>query len=224
MYGIVKSLANGIGRLVACFLPFGLVPLCRSFLAYLYTGYVRRCFASWGEGSVMVYKPVYLLGLKYVHVGRGTVIEKGACITAYDSYDSYDGQQAFKPCIKIGNNCHIGVNVHITAIEGIEIADNLLTGSNVLITDNAHGWFDKSAMGVPPVERPLVSKGKVRVGANVWMGNNVCVLPGVTIGDGAVIAANSVVTHDVPPCSMVAGTPARVIKTCPLQGDLNGEI
>ena len=71
-----------------------------------------------------------------------------------------------------------------------------------------------SQVNVPPVERPLVSKGKVKVGSNVWMGNNVCVLPGVTIGDGAVIAANSVVTHDVPSCSMVAGAPARVIKTC----------
>lgn len=212
MYGIVKSLADGIGRLAACFLPFGLVPLCRSFWAYLYTGFVRRNFASWGEGSVMVYKPVYLLGMKYVHVGRGTVIEKEACITAYDSYDSHDGRQTFNPCIRIGDNCHIGVNVHITAIDCIEIGDNLLTGSNVLITDNAHGLFDRSVTGVPPVERPLVSKGKVRVGSNVWMGNNVCVLPGVTIGDGAVIAANSVVTHDVPSCSMVAGTPARVIK------------
>ena len=142
MYGIVKSLANGIGRLAACFLPFGLVPLCRSFLAYLYTGFVRRNFASWGEGSVMVYKPVYLLGMKYVHVGRGTVIEKEACITAYDSYDSHDGRQTFNPCIRIGNDCHIGVNVHITAIDCIEIGDNLLTGSNVLITDNAHGLFD----------------------------------------------------------------------------------
>lgn len=217
MYGIIKSLAGGIGRLVACFLPFRLVPLCRAFLAYLYTGYVRRNFASWGEGSVMVYKPIYMLGMKYIHVGRGTVIEKGACITAYDSYNTYDGQQTFKPCIKIGDNCHIGVDVHITAIDGIEIGDELLTGSNVLITDNAHGLFDWSVMTVPPVERPLVSKGKVRIGSHVWIGNNVCVLPGVTIGDGAVIGANSIVTHDVPTGAMAVGMPAKVIKqvSCP---------
>ena len=102
--------------------------------------------------------------------------------------------------------------MHITAIDGIEIGDELLTGSNVLITDNAHGLFDWSVMTVPPVERPLVSKGKVRIGSHVWIGNNVCVLPGVTIGDGAVIGANSVVTHDVPPGAMAVGMPAKVIK------------
>lgn len=208
-------MADAIGSLAACLFPFRLFPLCRSFLAYLYTGYVRRNFGSWGKGSVIVYKAAYMLGLKYVHVGEGTVIEKEACITAYDSYNG--GKQTFEPCIRIGNQCHIGIGAHITAIDGIEIGDHLLTGSNVLITDNSHGLFHYAMMEVPPVERPLKSKGKVRIGANVWIGNNVCVLPGVTIGDGAVIAANSVVTHDVPPCSMAGGMPARVIKqiSCP---------
>ena len=59
-------------------------------------------------------------------------------------------------------------------------------------------------------EKPY-SKGGVIIGNGVWLGNNVCVMPGVRIGDGAVVGANSVVTHDVPPYTIVAGIPARII-------------
>ena len=64
-----------------------------------------------------------------------------------------------------------------------------------------------------PLKRPLVSKGGVVIGDNVWICDNVCILSGVTIGNGAVVAANAVVTHDVPPYTMVAGVPAKVIKS-----------
>ena len=64
-----------------------------------------------------------------------------------------------------------------------------------------------------PLKRPLVSKGGVVIGDNVWICDNVCILSGVTIGNGAIVAANAVVTHDVPPYTMVAGVPAKVIKS-----------
>ena len=60
--------------------------------------------------------------------------------------------------------------------------------------------------------RFVTSKGPVIIGNNVWIGDKATVLPNVTIGDGAVIAANAVVTKDVPPYSIVAGNPAKVIK------------
>ena len=63
-----------------------------------------------------------------------------------------------------------------------------------------------------PLERPITSKGPVVIGNNVWIGDKATILPGVTIGDGAVIAANAVVTKDVPAYSVVGGNPARVIK------------
>ena len=64
---------------------------------------------------------------------------------------------------------------------------------------------------LPPVSRPLVSKGKVVIGENVWIGDKATILPGVSIGDGSVIGANAVVTKDVPPYSVVVGNPARII-------------
>ena len=89
----------------------------------------------------------------------------------------------------------------------------MLTGTNVLITDNAHGLTNYSSMQLPPRQRDVVSKGAVSIGDNVWLGNNVCVMPGVVIGNGVVVGSNSVVTHNIPPFCVAAGVPAKVIKS-----------
>ena len=88
----------------------------------------------------------------------------------------------------------------------------MLTGKWVSITDNSHGEPDKDTLGMRPQQRPITSKGPVVIGNNVWIGDKATILPGVTIGDGAVIAANAVVTKDVPAYSVVGGNPAKVIK------------
>ena len=67
-------------------------------------------------------------------------------------------------------------------------------------------------MHIKPNDRDVVSKGPVVIGNNVWIGDKATILPGVTIGDGAVIAVNAVVTKDVPVYSVAAGNPARIIK------------
>lgn len=80
------------------------------------------------------------------------------------------------------------------------------------ITDNSHGETDYDSLKMPPIKRPITSKGPVIIGNNVWIGDKATILPGVTIGDGSVIAANAVVTKDVPPYSVVGGNPAIVLK------------
>ena len=79
-------------------------------------------------------------------------------------------------------------------------------------TDNSHGTTDINQLMNSPHDRAVTSQGAVKIGNNVWLGNNVCIMPGITIGNGAIIGANSVVTHDVPPLSVAAGCPARIIK------------
>ena len=113
----------------------------------------------------------------------------------------------------LGNNISIGEYSHITCAQKIVIGDGLLTGRYVLITDNAHGENLPNELNIPPLERRVCSSGPVTIGRNVWIGDKATILPDVTIGDGAVIAANAVVTKDVPPFSVAAGCPARVIKT-----------
>ncbi|WP_443197883.1 DapH/DapD/GlmU-related protein [Pseudobutyrivibrio sp. OR37] len=63
-----------------------------------------------------------------------------------------------------------------------------------------------------PNKRKIRSKGPVIIEKNAWIGRNVCIMPNVVIGEGSIVGANSVVTHDVPPYSIVGGVPARIIK------------
>ena len=174
----------------------------------LYTLLLRHRFAHWGKGSHIGWRALYLKGLHYISIGERTYISPGVELTAWDS----DNDNHYTPSIIIGNHCSIRENCHITAINCIRIGDNLLTGTNVLITDNSHGQTTHEHMSLPVADRPIYSKGPVIIGNNVWLGNNVCVMPDVTIGDGAIIGANSVVTHDVPAYSVAAGIPARIIK------------
>lgn len=177
-------------------------------VSHLYTGYVKRQFGGWGNNAFMSAYATNLQGLKYIHVGDNTYIGRNAQLTAWDSF----AEKQYTPNITIGSNCLLRDGIHITAIGTITIGDNLLTGTNVLITDNAHSGEDKEAMALSPKDRPLTSKGAITIGDNVWIGNNACIMPCVTIGDGAIIGANSVVTHDVPAYSVAAGVPAKVFK------------
>lgn len=89
----------------------------------------------------------------------------------------------------------------------------MLTGRYVYISDNNYGKTDYESLCQQPTERKLDIKGPVMIGDNVWIGDKASILSGVTIGKGAIVACNAVVTKDVPPYSVVAGVPAKVIKT-----------
>lgn len=174
---------------------------------HLCTAIRRRYFKAFGQRSFLGLDTVYL-GEQYISVGDNLIFGNDSRLTAWDTY----GAQHFTPEIIIGNNCNIGGQAHITAINRIVIGDNVLMGTKVLITDNAHGEFTAEQLDIAPFERPLYSKGAVIIDDNVWIGEKASIMPGVHIGKGAIVAANSVVTHDVPPYSMVAGVPAKVIK------------
>ena len=149
-------------------------------------------------------------GEKYISLGDYGSIGDYGFLTAWDFYAKAD--QHLSPTLTIGNNCTIGARSHITCTHSITIGDNLLTGPNVLITDNAHGEVERELLDTAPNYRPLYSKGPVVIEDNVWIGEKASIMPGVHIGKGAIIAANSVVTHDVPTYAVVAGMPAKVIK------------
>lgn len=117
------------------------------------------------------------------------------------------------PEMVLDNDISIGEYTHITCSHRIVIGDGLLTGRFVLITDNAHGANLPEELSIPPLSRKVFSSGPVIIGRNVWIGDKATILPGVTIGDGAIIAANAVVTKDVPSNAVAAGCPARVVKT-----------
>lgn len=153
-----------------------------------------------------------LCGTEYILFGNSVSVGFNVRLTALDKWQSNDELQHFTPQIIIGNNCSIGDNGHVTAINLIKFGDNVRLGPKVLITDNAHGTAEERFSDVAPNKRPLYSKGPVIIEDNVWIGEKASIMPGVTIGKGSIIAANSVVTKDIPPYSVVAGIPAKIIK------------
>lgn len=202
----MKHLLIFLGTVFSYICPKKIKDSLTTVSAYIRVGYHKRYFKSIGDG-VRFGRNFRSHGERYITIGEKSTFAEGGRLMAYDNYQG----ERFSPEIKIGRNCCIGERFHITAVNGITIGDNLLTGANLLITDNAHGTRDINALSTPPIERPLSSKGKVVIGNNVWLGENVSIMPAVTIGDGAVVAANSVVTKDVPPYTTVAGIPAKII-------------
>jgi acetyltransferase-like isoleucine patch superfamily enzyme len=156
----------------------------------------------------MIHYPVCLLGCKYISIGEKVGIGTRSVITAWDNYEG----DTFSPEITIGNNVWIGDESHITVINSVKIGNNVLMGKKITITDNSHGNNTLEEVNTAPNKRQLYSKGPVIIEDNVWIGDKATILPGVHIGYGAVIAANTVVTKDVPTMAIVGGNPARLIK------------
>lgn len=167
-----------------------------------------RAQAAGAHPNANVRHPVHLMNPQYFQIGSNFNAQPGLRMEAWDVFCG----EHFYPVIKIGNNVSLNWNVHIGAINRIEIHDNVLIGSHVLITDHVHGAVDARDLAAAPAQRPLSSKGPVVIERDVWIGEGVCILAGVTIGEGAIIGANAVVTANVPPRSVVGGVPARVIR------------
>ena len=159
----------------------------------------------------------HFIGADRIEIGK-SYIGEGSYITAWTVNEAIGGRDS-STLISIGSLCSIGAHNHITATNRIVIGDGFLSGKWVTITDNSHGNYDvnnpkdiEQWQTVIPNHRPTVSKGPVIIGQNVWVGDKATILPGVTIGECSCIGANSVVTKDVPPYSIVGGNPAKVIK------------
>ena len=107
--------------------------------------------------------------------------------------------------ITVGKGVFINTGCHFQDQGGITLGDGVLLGNNVVLVTMNHD-FD-------PTKRSTTYPAPIVLGKNVWLGSSVTVVPGVTIGDGSIIGAGSVVTRDIPPNTLAAGVPARVIRT-----------
>ena len=113
----------------------------------------------------------------------------------------------FSPNCSIGSNSGIGVNASLFGT--VHIGDNVMMGENCTIFTRNHNYMDCT---MPIIEQGYAKEMPVIIGNDVWIGGNVTILPGVTIGDHSVIGACSVVTKDVPEWAIVVGNPAAVKK------------
>lgn len=120
-----------------------------------------------------------------------------------------------KKVIHFGKNVQLNDYVHITAVENVKIGNNVLMASKIYISDCSHGSYSGDSIhsnpNSIPINRPLYSK-PVLIEDNVWLGEFVSVLPGVTIGKGTIVGANSVVSKSLPENVIAVGSPAKPIK------------
>lgn len=112
--------------------------------------------------------------------------------------------------VKIGDNTRIGRNFIISGVgSSITIEENVLMSERVFITESLHNYTDAEQ---PVVGKGAISVGPVSIGADSWIGINVCIMPNVRIGKHCLIGANAVVTKNIPDFSIAAGVPAKVKK------------
>ena len=155
----------------------------------------------------LIRQPIDIRGKKSIDFGKKLTTGYYCRIEAYGT--SHEKSLVF------GNNVQINDFVHIAALDSVKIGNNVLIASKVFITDLEHGSYRGNEYDSVPdsivKDRPLSSK-PVFIKDNVWIGEYVSVLPGVTIGENSIIGANSVVTKNIPANSIAVGSPAKIIK------------
>ena len=157
-----------------------------------------------------------LLAPLYQHRGKHSVIHRSARMDTPPyrlfSLGEYSVIESFA-CINnavgdviIGDHTRIGL--HNTIIGPVEIGNNVNLAQGITVTALNHNFSDTNKR----IDEQGVSTNPVTIEDDVWVGANAVILPGVTIGEHCVVAAGAIVTKDVPPHSLVAGVPAKVIK------------
>lgn len=206
---LIKNIIKVIIKIVSTVYTYNTYLTLDRILSVIFNQWIKKFIGFVGEGSI-IGRGCELQGGGQcnIHIGNNTCIAKQCILGCWINYAGVK----YSPKIVIGDNCSIGEYNHITSINHITIGNGVLTGRYVYISDNNHGDCYYETLLIRPSDRKLVSKGPVHIGNNVWIGDKVSILSGVKIGDGAVIAANAVVTRDVPAYSVVGGIPARILK------------
>jgi acetyltransferase-like isoleucine patch superfamily enzyme len=163
--------------------------------AFIHWEFMRReAFVRWPvQGNVLE-----ALREQRLRIGAGVLLEPGVWITAPGSAR-----------VRIGEGTFLNKGVMVAAQELVEIGKHCMLANGCFVSDASHRFDDPDK---PITWQGFQSKGPTRIGDNCWLGANVVVTSGVTIGERCVIGAGSVVTHDIPPFSIAAGAPAKVIR------------
>ena len=162
----------------------------------------RRRFARWGAGSRLG-RGAILVGPEFIDIGARVLLGPQTWLNAKDE------KGAGGPTLRIGDGTYIGRLSQINAWHSVRIGRDVLIADRVFISDADHNYADADV--------PIRLQGDryvapVALGDGCWIGIGAAILPGVTVGRNAVVAANAVVTRDVPDRTVVGGVPARVIK------------
>jgi len=172
----------------------------RDYLSVLLYRLLAPFFGRFGK-RVRIVWPLRIIGAKYCSFADDSTLQYGAYVIATRAFD-YD------PVLKVGARTLIGNHSHIVCTRRVEFGEGVLTADRLFVSDNGHEFADPN---VPIRDQGLRQLADVHIGDGTWIGENV-VVSGASIGRQCVIAANSVVTHDIPDHCIAAGAPARIIK------------
>jgi len=198
------------------------VPCVRPVHLMLYYERLLRHRAWWRFLEAVYYSPLFRA--RCVHVGRGLRLEcalpqvlgnleitigDGVTLNGVNTFSTNNSVE--RPVLSIGDRCYIGHQVSISVASSVTIGNRCLIADRVMISDNDGHPLDPYLRGAG-LPAPAESVRPVVLEDDVWVCSRAVVLKGVRIGAGAVIAAGAVVTRDVPPLTVAAGNPARVVK------------
>jgi carbonic anhydrase/acetyltransferase-like protein (isoleucine patch superfamily) len=165
---------------------------------HFFTRALGSSFESFGTGNHLAL-PIQVEGAERIAIGSGIFIGPGSWLVA--------GEPPAR--LEIGDGTGMSGYCVLSAVVHVRVGRNVLFGRNVHVADHRHGM---ALPGIPVRQQSLEDRRPVNIEDGSWLGQNVVILPGVTIGAGAVVGANSVVREDIPPRSVAAGAPARVVR------------
>lgn len=165
-------------------------------------GLIRRHFSKNISKKSFLGRNVQLLGIKNIAIGRNSTIGENSIFTVNDRTLKHI-------TLKVGNNCFIGRNNFFAVGKAIEIGDYCIFGNNCSLMCSDH-IFESPL--VPYRMSGATTNKIIQIGANCWFGINVSIIGDVKIGHGSIIGANTVITKDIPPFSIVVGNPSKIIK------------
>jgi len=166
----------------------------------------RHGFRSLGEGSLLGFPPGDVLGEWWIAIGARTLIAPEVTLSVGLPGEALD--RSDPPVLTIGDRCSIGRGTAIVARRRVEIGDDVAIAPNCYITDLNHAFSDVGR----PIKDQYPTHDPVRIGSGTWLAAGVTVLPGAQIGRNVVVAAGAVVRGAVPDHTVVAGSPARVVR------------
>ena len=157
---------------------------------------------------------LYMLCGSWLPKSQRSVISKNIRVAFAKKILSYCGSAVniehnafFTPDVSLGDRSGIGIDCEVYG--PVTIGKDVMMGPEVVIYTSGHKY---DRLDIPMMDQGSTEKKQVTIGDDVWIGRRAIIMPGVTVGTGSIIGAGAVVTKDVPPYSVVAGVPAKVVK------------
>lgn len=170
-------------------------------------------FRRFGAGSAIHFPYKHISGARFIEIGKRCSFGSGLTLIATDAFMG----RSHAPRLVIRDGVTFGADAFIACTHDIEIGANVLASDRVFIGDSTHGYED---IGRPISRQPMVGEAPVRIGSGSFLGIGCVILPGVTLGKGCYVGANSVVNRSFGDHTVIAGIPARAIRRYDSTGGL----